>query len=817
MTLLTVESVEGVTMLRSVLRKQLLRRVVVYLITAGVFLLIYVAATAWLDKFLAWVDAHLFIQLGRDVVGTLRQAGAVGVAGTVSSWVLVWGLRRAKPKAAAPTVDGSHDPRVSDPPVRVIPRQLPPAPQRFAGREAELAVLTEALDTAADSGSTVVISAVDGAGGMGKTSLSVRWARQHIDRFPDGQLFVDLRGFAPSGQPMPVIEAVRGFLQALGQDPNTMPADLGSQIGLYRSLVAGRRMLIVLDNARDIEQVTPLLPGDPCSTVLVTSRRRLAGLVTRYGARLVELVPLGVGEARELLEGHIGSARTAAEPDAVSALLESCGGFPLALDIVAARAIAHPAVPLSALAAELQDRTTRLDALNAGEIPLRLESVFSWSYQALTAPAAEMFGLLGLAPGPDISMPSAAALAGLTPDEAAPVLRELEMASLVKQQVYGRYRIHDLLRLYAGRQATTQMSTDMRDAALHRLIEFLRRMAYGAERLLDPHRHPIQFDPAAPDGRPIPLRSQAEAETWLEAEHSTLLAAQQSAAELGLHEAVWQLAWSLDTFHYRRGYLDEWRTMWELGLASAKSIGDPAVISLAYRLLGDASFNLDNYAEALPLLNSALSVAESSADLLAQAHAHRILTWALGRAGDNQAALGHAREALRLYQELQLGIREAAMLNAVGRFEARLGHYEPALVHCEAALRQCREHGYTLGEAHTIATLGYVDQHTGRPDEALARYEKALGMYQGLNSAFYVAETLDLMGQVYATTARPEHARAAWTRAAQIYREKRRLNDATRLERELDDLGPPPDAPGPADVTPGSPDLPRTGAGAATV
>ncbi|MFG3423296.1 ATP-binding protein [Micromonospora sp. NPDC049460] len=636
---------------------------------------------------------------------------------------------------------------------------------------------------------TVVISAIGGAGGIGKTSLSVRWARQHLDRFPDGQLMVDLRGFAPTGEPMSVAEAVRGFLYALGEDPTKLPADLDTQIGLYRSLVEDRRILIVLDNARDTAQVAPLLPGGPGCTVLVTSRRRLAGLVTQHGAQLVDLAPLSEPEARQLLASHLGDERLTAEPEATAMLLAMCGGLPLALSIVAARVIAHPALPLSGLADELADQRTRLEGFDAGEIPLNLECVFSWSYQALTGSAAEMFGLLGLAPGPDISLPAAAELAGLPTTRARLLLHELETAHLVVQQVAGRHRMHDLLRLYATKQAHEHLSDSNREEALRRVIDFYRHTAHRAERLLDPHRHPVEIDAPAPDCHPLPLADPAEAVAWLEAEHANLMAAQQLAAELGMHDLAWQLAWCLDTFHYRRGHLREWRAVWRTGLESALQVGNPAVISLAHRLLGDANLNLDDHEEALAQLARSLQVAENAGDLSAQAHAHRILTWANGRAGKDQAAHRHATEALRLYRELGLQVREAAMLNAVGWFEARVGDYAQAQARCEAALALCRQHDYRVGEANTLASLGYIAQHTGRPDDALTHYHSALALFRRLNSIYYQANTLDRLGQVYVAAGRAGQAREVWSQAIRLYRGKGRPVDADRVQRELDSLG----------------------------
>ncbi|MCA1675170.1 MAG: hypothetical protein LC799_24255, partial [Actinobacteria bacterium] len=340
----------------------------------------------------------------------------------------------------APEAQQCH--RGADP----VPRQLPGASRLFTGRARELIRLTAVLDTGAEQGATVVISAIGGAGGIGKTTLALHWAHQNMERFPDGQLYVNLRGFDPSGTPMPPAMAVRGFLDALGVEPGAIPVDLDAQAGLYRSLVAGKRMLIVLDNARDTAHVAPLLPGSPTCTVLVTSRQQLAGLVTAHGAWHLALDTLTEVEGRELLTRHLGPDRVAAESEALSYLLERCAGLPLALGIVAARAVAHPRFPLAVLAEELRETAARLDAWDAGELNVNLRAVFSCSYDALAAEAAEVFRLLGIAPGPDISLAAVASLTAQSITRARALLRDLEAAYLVQQHAPGRYRMHDLIR-----------------------------------------------------------------------------------------------------------------------------------------------------------------------------------------------------------------------------------------------------------------------------------------------------------------------------------------------------------------------------------
>ena len=293
-----------------------------------------------------------------------------------------------------------------------VPRQLPAAVADFTGRAAELAALTRTLDeAAAGRPGTVVISAIGGTAGVGKTALAVRWAHQVAHRFAEGQLYVNLRGFDPAGIPATPAAAIRGFLDALGVTPERIPRQRDAQAGLYRSLLAGKRMLIVLDNARDEEQVRPLLPASPASLALVTSRNQFAGLTAADRARLLTLDVLSHDEAVQMLTVRLAAGRAAAEPDAVSEIAALCARLPLALAVAAARAEARPGFPLAALAAELRDAAGRLDALDAGDPTASVRAVFSWSYRQLSPQAAGMFRLLGLHPGPDTSVPAAASLA----------------------------------------------------------------------------------------------------------------------------------------------------------------------------------------------------------------------------------------------------------------------------------------------------------------------------------------------------------------------------------------------------------------------
>jgi transcriptional regulator with XRE-family HTH domain len=337
----------------------------------------------------------------------------------------------------------------------VVPRQLPTAIRRLAGRADELRTLDGLLDRF-DGATGTLILAMSGTAGVGKTALAVHWAHRAAERFPDGQLYVNLRGFGPSGGPVAPAEAIGGFLDAFGVPADRIPASPEAQGALYRSLVAGRRMLIILDNARDDAQVRPLLPGSAPCLVLVTSRRQLAGLAATEAAHLLTLDTLTRTEAREMLSDRLGRELVDDETGAVGELIGLCAGLPLALAIAAARHAARPSHPLQALVDELRPEQDRLKVLNATDVADAVTSaraVFSWSYQSLSHHAARMFRLLAAHPGPNIAAAGAASVAGVSLDRARQLLRELVLANLVAEHADGSYTLNDLLRAYAAEQA----------------------------------------------------------------------------------------------------------------------------------------------------------------------------------------------------------------------------------------------------------------------------------------------------------------------------------------------------------------------------
>lgn len=356
-------------------------------------------------------------------------------------------ILRSDPALAAPAA-GSRG-------LRTVPRLWPPAVPAFTGRAGELAELDRLLPAAgaaAKEPAPAEILAISGTAGVGKTALAVHWARRATRRFGDGHLHADLRGFDHSGAPASTPEVIRMFLAALGVPPDCLPPGQEAQAALYRSMLADKQMLVVLDNARDEQQIRPLLPCSPRSLVLVTSRNQLTGLAATDGARLITLDVLSHQEAVQLLAARLGS-QASAEPAAVSEIAILCARLPFALAVAAARAAARPTFPLAALAAELRDAAGRLDALDSGDPVASVRTMFSWSYNQLSTGAARMFRLLGLRSDPDITVPAAATLAGLDEPASRRLLRELSRAQMLSEHLPGRFSIHDLLRAYAADQA----------------------------------------------------------------------------------------------------------------------------------------------------------------------------------------------------------------------------------------------------------------------------------------------------------------------------------------------------------------------------
>jgi len=671
----------------------------------------------------------------------------------------------------------------STPASKPAPRQLPADLPAFAGRAEQLAELDRLLagaawpavaagGTAGPSGGrspAVVISALAGTAGVGKTALAVHWAHRVRGDFPDGQLYVNLRGFDPGGQAMGPAEAVRGFLAALEVSPQRIPIGLDAQAGLYRSLLAGRRMLVVLDNARDAEQVRPLLPGGPGCLVLVTSRNRLAGLVAVEGAHPLALDVLSVEEARQLLAARLGAERVAAEAPAVEDLVASCARLPLALAIVAARAATHPRFGLAALAAELRRARGGLGALAGGDDPhCDLRAVFSWSYRTLAPQAATLFRLLGIHPGPEVSTPAAASLAGLPVEQARALLADLARANLVTETTPGRYTFHDLLRAYATEQAHTHESDDERGAATRRLLDHYLHTAHTADRLLNPTRDPIALTAPRPGVTPEQPADQQQALAWFAAEHPVLLAAVDQAAATGFDTHTWQLAWTLVDFLDWRGLWHDWAATQQVAVAATRRLAEPLAQAHVHRILARAYTRLGRFDEAHTQLRHALDRYGQTGDQASMAHTHTNLAALSGAQGRHAEALDHAERALDLYRPTGHRRGQALALNSLGWCHARLGEYQQALTCCGQALALLQALGDDHGEATTWDSLGYAHHHLGDHQQAITCYQHALRLYRDLGDRYFEADTLSRLGDTHQSAGDPDAARDTWRHALTV-------------------------------------------------
>jgi DNA-binding SARP family transcriptional activator/tetratricopeptide (TPR) repeat protein len=655
----------------------------------------------------------------------------------------------------------------------LAPRQLPATAPNFAGRAAEFATLTKAL---ADGGAgrRGRIMTITGVAGVGKTTLAVRWAHQIARRFPDGQLYVNLRGFDPSGAPVAAAEAMRGFLTALSVPAEMIPATADAQAGLYRSLLADKRMLVVLDNAREPAQVRPLLPGSAGCMAVVTSRTWLTGLVAAEGACNLSLDVLGDAEAAELLTGRLGRQRTMAEPEALAELIALCAGLPLALVIVAARAIAQPHLPLAMLAAELRGAKSRLDALTTGDSATDVRSVFSWSYLSLSAPAARLFRLAGLHPGPSLSAEAAASLAGQPLAAVARWLRELVSARLIDEHAPGRFALHDLVREYAAELAESAGTQAGRRAAMHRMLDHYLHTALAACTLLEPQQ-PWITPARSVRGVTVPrFSSHREAAAWFESELLVLMAAIRLAADFGFDLHACQLPATLTGVFDQSARWGDLAASSAIALTSAQRNGDREAEAYAQRGLAAACARIGRYDDAYVHLRRCLDQFIELKSIDGQARAHLNLACLLHYMDDTESAASHAHRARELFELLppqRAGL--AAALNTVGWLEARLGNREQGLADCQQALALAEELDNRVVAAATWDSLGYVRHLLGQHEAAVSCYQRAADMYADLGAVWYRAEVLMNLGDTHEAAGHQQTARGLWREALVVFEQTR--------------------------------------------
>jgi tetratricopeptide (TPR) repeat protein/transcriptional regulator with XRE-family HTH domain len=667
-------------------------------------------------------------------------------------------------------------------PLPDVPRQLPARARSFVGRARAQRVLD---DLAAEARDAAVICVVSGIPGVGKTAVAVHWAHQAAERFPDGQLHVNLRGFDPSDAPVTAEHAIRGFLQALGIPAEQIPSEPQAQVGLYRSVLAGRRMLIILDNARDERQVRPLLPASPGCLILVTSRQQLTGLIAAEGARPLPLDLLSDDESADLLAGRIDAGRLHAEPAAARQLIRICAGLPLALAVTAARAAVRPCLPLADIAAELGHEQDRLTPLDAGDPATSVRAAFGSSYRGLSGGAARLFRLAALHPGPDLTVYAAASLTGLPLGQARQAMDELARASLLNEHRTGRFTCHDLLRAYAAEVARAHHDRGEQRAALTGLFDYYLAAASAAMDTLLPTERERRPRCLATADIP-PLDTPAAAHAWLDTEQDCLVAIAACAADHGWPGYATRLAGIL------YGYLNvgaHYAGSWALhahALHAARQAGDRAAHAAALMGLGLTDYAQGRLQQATDHLQPALALYREIGDRLGEGRALGnlgLVSWAGYRC--EQAVTCH-RQALAIFDDLGDKLRQAQTLSNLGLALSRQRRYPEALDHHGRALALSRELGDRNREGIALANLGHVLMHQGRLSQAGSHLERALAINREIGDRLHESRTLHDLGQVLQRQGEQRRALDHHQRALEVYRELGSLPDEARA---LNDLG----------------------------
>jgi tetratricopeptide (TPR) repeat protein len=645
--------------------------------------------------------------------------------------------------------------------VRPKPRQLPAHTPHFVGRVNEMGEITAQLAT---SGRPVVISAINGIAGVGKTALAIQWAHKVASQFQDGHLYVNLRGFHSTGAPMHPTEVIRGFLDAFEVPHEQIPNGLEAQTALYRSVLADRHVLIVLDNARDAEQVRPLLPGAPTCMVIVTSRDRLIDLVTREGAHPINLDAFNLADAETLLARRLGSKRIAAEPHAVRRLIDYCAGLPLALSIVAARIQLNPNLTLRMLVDELADERTRLHVLG------NLRAVFSWSYQHLDPTFAAFFRLLGLHPGSELSLAAAASLGGLPIEQARKMLAELTQAHLLTEPLPGRFTFHDLLHVYVSEQCQEIETDDDRHTAALRLLDHYFHTAFAAtDRIV-----PQQELPVGPEGPPQAgvtvslVQDSQQAMKWFASERTALLTMVRHAYETGFDAYAWKLALTLVTFLDRSGRLHDLIKIEYIILASVRRLDDCFAQGRVHLLIAWVHARLGRCSEALEHAERATGLCQWGDDRAGVAVAHYIRAIVYGRQTRLVEAVLHAQYALNLFPSSNNLPWHARTYGIFSWIYARCGDFVKAVEYGEQTLSLLGSINDHADKANTLDNLGRAHYSLGNYEKAVAYYSRSVALNREYGDHYHEAMVLRRLGDAHSDMGDRSAALTTWRQALRI-------------------------------------------------
>jgi DNA-binding SARP family transcriptional activator/tetratricopeptide (TPR) repeat protein/DNA-binding XRE family transcriptional regulator len=621
------------------------------------------------------------------------------------------------------------------------PAELPADVAGFVGREEHLGLLDDLLP---ETG----ISAIVGTPGVGKTALAVHWAHRVRAKFPDGQLYVNLHGYA-SGSPVRPVEALRRFLRALGVPGDRIPVDIDEAAALYRTKLADRRALIVLDNAATVTQVRPLLPGSPGSLVLITSRDRLTGLAATEGARRLDLEVLAPADARALLVRMLGEERALAEPDALDALTLTCAYLPLALRVAGANLDSGPYITIAEYLDDLRERG-RLTELTVDGDPLgAVRTAFDLSYERLDAPTRRIFRLLGLVPGADFTPHAAAALAESSLVDARRSLAALAAASLVTEHVAGRFHFHDLLREYAAERAGLDGDAASARAAASRLFEFYLRTAAAADRLLYPYVERMTGQGESVGDSSAAITSEAEAVGWLDAERANLFAAVVQAKARGLGHYAWPLVDAVRGYLWTRGHSSAGLTAATIGLKAAQEEQNRSAEGAMYALLGLIHYSLSDYRQSAACHLHALAISRETGNRAAEAGSLHNLGRVHAQTGPHTEEAGYYEQALKISREEGYRHGEASALNYVGVAALSLGELDKAAEHGVRALTLSRQLGDRDLEARSLHNLGLVHWARGELDQSISLHRECLELARRIQSRHGVAPSLISLAETH--------------------------------------------------------------------
>jgi DNA-binding SARP family transcriptional activator/Tfp pilus assembly protein PilF len=671
------------------------------------------------------------------------------------------------------------------------PAQLPADISDFTGRAAHLAQLRRLVTRASgtDNPSAVTVAVVAGTPGLGKTTLAVHAAHALRSEFPDGQLYVTLLGVRE--QPVVPYEVLARLLRDLGTDPRQIPVALEERAALYRTRLTDRRVLILLDGARDAAQVRPLLPGSASCAVIVTSRRRLADLA---GSRLVDLDVLDDDEALELLTTIIGADRAAAEPGPVREVLQACAGLPLAIRIAGARLASRRGWEVRTLARRLADQRRRVDELTAGDMAVRACFDVSFEFlEELAAPdsvdPAHAFRLLGVWQGSTISLPAAAALLGQPEDAVADALEVLVDANLLEARASERYAFHDLLRAYAAERARAQEGPETVRAAVGRLLDWYVWTAAGAASVVAPLRDRVPLPAGEPAGT-LRFDTADQALEWSSRERSNLVAATRQAAANGLHDVAWKLPVAAMACFDRNGFREEWLTTHRVALSSAQAAGDRHGEAWVLNNIGMvlAEQQADG---ALESFEQALAIRREIGDRRGQAQAANNIAFLYIEEGWYERAVPALKDALELQRAVGLRYGEGVALCNLGEAYLELGRYEEAVAYLAEALPVAREVGSSRVEGYVLRHLGRARLDLGQVPDSVALLERALAIHRVDGDKYGQARDLDLLGLARSRADDGAGARQAWQDALRLFEGLGEDSQVEKLLSRLAELGSP--------------------------